>query len=111
MATAQQYREALQAQLDDMLSMLERVVNIDSGSYDGVGVNRVQDEFEAHLRDTGFETARTPLAGYGDQLTARWQGSADAPRVLILGHADTVRHRCPVALQSSRRAVARPGRR
>lgn len=83
-------KAALDDQLEDMLALTERLVNIDSGSYDPDGVNRVQDIFEQEFEKLGFEVTRTPLGGFGDQLTARWNSSSNGKRVLILGHADTV---------------------
>ena len=69
--------------------MTERVVNIDSGSYDAAGVNAVIDVFAGFLRDAGLQTSRAAVAGRGDQLTARIS-LGNGPRVLVLGHADTV---------------------
>jgi glutamate carboxypeptidase len=80
---------ALQAELPGLLAMTERVVNIDSGSYDAAGVNAVIDVFAAFLQDAGFTVSRAPVAGRGDQLTARCV-LGNGPRVLVLGHADTV---------------------
>jgi glutamate carboxypeptidase len=80
---------ALGAELPSILAMTERVVNIDSGSYDAAGVNRVIDAFASFLGDAGFEITRAPLPGRGDQLTAR-RTLGNGPRILVLGHADTV---------------------
>ncbi len=80
---------ALLAELPGLLAMTERVVNIDSGSYDAAGVNAVIDVFASFLRDAEFDVARAPIEGRGDQLTAR-RMLGNGPRVLVLGHADTV---------------------
>ncbi len=80
---------ALAVEQPNILAMTERVVNIDSGSYCAAGVNAVQDVFAAFLRDAGFEVVRSPLAERGDQLTARCI-LGNGPRLLVLGHADTV---------------------
>ena len=80
---------ALNGELPGILAMTERVVNIDSGSYDAAGVNAVIDVFAAFLRESGFEITRTSLAERGDQLTARIS-LGNGPRILVLGHADTV---------------------
>lgn len=80
----------LAAALPDILGMTERVVNVDSGSYDAAGVNQVQDLFAAALSEIGFAVTRRPLQGRGDQLSARLAPGGGGPRVLVIGHADTV---------------------
>lgn len=79
----------LQHRLPELLAALERLVNIDSGSYHASGVNAVIDLVAGQLVELGFAIERTPLAGRGDQMTARRTLGAGA-RLLILGHADTV---------------------
>lgn len=80
----------LRAALPDMLTMTERAVNIDSGSYDAQGVNRVQDLFAAALSGLGFQIARRKLAERGDQMTAALAPGGRGLRLLVIGHADTV---------------------
>lgn len=72
-----------------MLALTEAAVSIDSGTYHAVGVQQVIDLWAAHLAQSGFEIERTPLAGRGDQLTAR-RIFGNGKRILVLGHADTV---------------------
>lgn len=76
--------------LPDMLTVTERAVNIDSGSYDAAGVNRVQDLFAAALSGLGFTIARRKLAERGDQMTAVLAPGGRGLRLLVIGHADTV---------------------
>ena len=89
MTDPRELARALASELPRILAMTERVVNIDSGSYDAAGVNAVIDVFAAFLRESGFSITRTPLPERGDQLTARIS-LGNGPRVLVLGHADTV---------------------
>lgn len=89
MSEPRKHAAALQAELPGLLAMTERVVNIDSGSYNAAGVNAVIDVFADFLRDADFDVTRTPIEGRGDQLTAR-RTLGNGPRVLVLGHADTV---------------------
>jgi glutamate carboxypeptidase len=89
MIDPRQFAAALQAELPAILALTERVVNIDSGTYHAAGVNAVIDIWAGFLRDIGFDISRHPLAGRGDQLTARAMFGSGR-RVLILGHADTV---------------------
>lgn len=80
----------MERELPSILAMAERSVNIDSGSYMAGGVNAVIDIWAGMLGGLGFAVERTPLPGFGDQMTARLQLGGNGPRLLILGHADTV---------------------
>lgn len=77
------------AELPALLATAERVVNLDSGTYHPAGVNAVIDVWAAMLAEMGFALERRPVAERGDQLTARL-ALGSGPRILILGHADTV---------------------
>lgn len=76
----------------DMFRLLEEVVNIDSGSANKAGVDRVGQVFRRELQRSGIETRVFPLERYGNCLLGEVAGSAggDAPHVLLLGHMDTV---------------------
>ena len=89
MTSPAEFAALLNGQLDEMTALIRSLVNIDSGSHDAQGVNRVQDVFAEKFREAGFDVTRKSLPGFGDQLTARWHGG-EGKRVLILGHADTV---------------------
>jgi len=80
---------ALAPELPSMLTMIERAVSIDSGTYHAAGVNAVIDVFAEFLAGMGFAIERMPLPGRGDQLTAR-RALGNGKRLLVLGHADTV---------------------
>ncbi len=76
------------------LAELERLVNIDCGSYTPTGVNEVADRVSARLTALGAAVERIgdgvapdgrPL---GDLVIGRLAG--DGPRVLLIGHMDTV---------------------
>lgn len=90
MTDIKRYAAGMEAQLPAILAMSERVVNIDSGSYMAAGVNAVIDVWAGMLTGMGFTVERTPLAGHGDQMTARLALGGNGPRILVLGHADTV---------------------
>jgi glutamate carboxypeptidase len=82
----------LKAHEKDMLRLLEEVVNIDSGSTDKAGVDKVGAVFRTHLTRAGIATQVFALEKHGDCLlaTVPGNGGPDAPRVLLLGHMDTV---------------------
>jgi glutamate carboxypeptidase len=90
MFDAKRTAQMLEAELPAILAMSERCVNIDSGSYLAGGVNAVIDVWAGMLKGLGFRVERTPLPGFGDQMTARLSTGGNGKRVLILGHADTV---------------------
>lgn len=84
--------EWLQAHEQEMLELLERVVNIDSGSYNKAGVDKVGEVFREHLEAAGISTTVFPIEDYGNCLLAEVPGSGDPEtgHVLLLGHMDTV---------------------
>ncbi len=90
MTDIQRHAAGMQAALPEILAMAERCVNIDSGSYMAGGVNAVIDIWAGMAAGMGFAVERTPLPGFGDQMTARLPLGGNGPRVLVLGHADTV---------------------
>jgi glutamate carboxypeptidase len=83
------HEAALAPLLPHILAMAERVVSIDSGTYDAAGVNAVIDVWAGMLTEMGFAVDRKPLPGRGDQMTATLS-LGNGPRLLVLGHADTV---------------------
>ena len=76
------------------LRELAELVNIDCGSYTPEGVNRVADAVSARMNALGFDVERRahePTDGapqLGDLLIGR--SSGDGPRILLIGHMDTV---------------------
>jgi glutamate carboxypeptidase len=89
MVGAAALREELRAELPAMLEETERLAAIDSGSYDADGVARVGDALGELLSERGFAIQRAPLEGRGPQLSATLE-LGTGPRLLVLGHADTV---------------------
>lgn len=70
------------------LDLLEKIVNIDSGTGDKAGVDAVGETIADFLADYGIETRRIPLAAQGDGFEARLGG--EGSHVLLMGHRDTV---------------------
>jgi glutamate carboxypeptidase len=87
-------RRTVDARLPRFLAELERLVNIDCGSYTPDGVNRVADAVVASLTELGAEIERIPhrptsgTPQLGDLVVGRIVG--DGPRILLIGHMDTV---------------------
>ncbi len=85
-------RAAISTDLADYLADLERLVNIDCGSYTPVGVNEVGRWVAAFLAALGAEVESRPDPGgrLGDTVVATFSGRPGAPRALLIGHLDTV---------------------
>jgi glutamate carboxypeptidase len=87
-------RERVGAQLPGYLATLEQLVNIDCGSYSPEGVNRVAEVVADALRGVGAEVERIPhrptdeQRQLGDLVIGRISGAG--PRLLLIGHMDTV---------------------
>jgi glutamate carboxypeptidase len=71
---------------------LERLVSLDCGSYTRDGVNRVASWVAAFLERLGGEVTRHPDPDgvLGDTVEAVFLGEPGRPRVVLLGHTDTV---------------------
>jgi glutamate carboxypeptidase len=88
-------RDAVAAREAEFLEELERMVNVDCGSYSPDGVNVVVDRCAERFRSFGWEVDRRPHEPepgeprFGDLLIATLRG-AGGPRVLLVGHTDTV---------------------
>jgi glutamate carboxypeptidase len=81
------------AGLPAFLADLERLCNIDCGSYTPKGVNAVADFVAAELASLGASVERRPdpRDRYGDTVIGTFDGPPGAgPRVLLIGHMDTV---------------------
>jgi len=72
------------------LALLERVVNINSGTMNFEGVRKVGDAFKTELDALGFRTTWVDGAGFrrAGHLVAERNGTG--PRILLIGHLDTV---------------------
>ncbi len=87
-------RERITERLPAFVSDLEHLVNIDCGSYTPAGVNQVADFVADRLRGLGAHVTRTGGGvapdgrGLGDLVVGRLEGTG--PRLLLIGHMDTV---------------------
>ena len=78
----------VEAQLPRYLAELESLVNIDCGSYTPDGVNRIAGFCADALSAMAASVERLPAEGMGDLVIGRLPG--DGPRLLLIGHMDTV---------------------
>ncbi|MDQ6796391.1 MAG: M20 family metallopeptidase [Chloroflexota bacterium] len=82
---------AIRAALPDYLAELERMVNTDCGSYTKAGVDAVGARAAAFLERLGATVERRADDRLGDTVVATFEGtSRGGPRVLLIGHLDTV---------------------
>ena len=85
-------RSAIGADLPAYLADLERLVDIDCGSYTPSGVDEVGRWVASFLTDLGaaVETRPDPAGRLGATIVATFHGRPGAPRALLIGHMDTV---------------------
>jgi glutamate carboxypeptidase len=73
------------------LADLERLVNIDCGSYAKAGVDEVGRWMADRMRASGASVDVQSNADLGDTVVGSWRGADPAgPRLLLIGHMDTV---------------------
>jgi glutamate carboxypeptidase len=77
------------ARQEEMFDFLSRLVRMESPSQEKQCVDAVIDLLETAYRNLGFKTERLRRDQYGNHLIANLLGG-DGPRVLFVGHADTV---------------------
>jgi glutamate carboxypeptidase len=85
-------RARVEATEPAFLADLERLVNLDCGSYTRDGVNEVATWVAAFLTRLGGEVTRHPDPDgvLGDTVEAVFRGDPAGPRALLVGHMDTV---------------------
>ena len=75
---------------DEMLSLWEKIVSIESGTPDKEGVDRVGAVLKDELESAGVETAVIPMERFGNLLTGVWHKEAAGQPIVLIGHMDTV---------------------
>jgi glutamate carboxypeptidase len=74
---------------EEMLTLLRRIVEIESPSASAGGVARVGELFAEKLVEAGLALRLEPADRFADHVLAEG-GATDTPRVLLVGHMDTV---------------------
>ena len=76
----------------ESLALLERAVNINSGTMNFEGVRAVAQLFRPEFQSLGFSVRWVDGAAWGraGHLLADWTGRDAGPRILLIGHLDTV---------------------
>ena len=75
---------------DEMEALLERLVNIDSNSFDKAGTDAVGEAITEVLAADGIAVSRIPNEKFGDVFRADMPGTQQNSHALLLGHRDTV---------------------
>ncbi|HET8842288.1 MAG TPA: M20 family metallopeptidase [Ktedonobacteraceae bacterium] len=87
LSSLEQAEQILPAFLED----LQSIVNIDSGTYTPEGVNKVGAYLAGRFQGWGFTPHFEQQQEYGNHLLATRQGqNTQGPRLLCIGHIDTV---------------------
>ncbi len=88
--TEKQIGQAIDQNMSWANALLERTVNINSGTMNFAGVKRVGDIFGAELKSTGFDTKWVDGSGFNraGHLVASY--GTQGPKILMIGHLDTV---------------------
>lgn len=80
----------LDQQRPAMTELLEKLVNIDSGSYNKAGVDAVGAAIEDWFAAEGIPTDRVPHGDFGDCIRAHVTGGEGNRPIVLMGHRDTV---------------------
>src|SRR3954453_7450678 len=85
-------RATVAADLPAYLEDLQELVNIDCGSYTPSGVEQVGGFVATFLRELGatVESRADPEGRFGSTVIGHLHGPAGAPRIMLIGHMDTV---------------------
>ena len=73
-----------------MLSLLEEIVNTESGVKQIDGVNAVCAILRREMEQAGIQTRLVPVKNAGDMLVGEWNPQGNAAPLLLIGHMDTV---------------------
>jgi len=82
-------KEFLQSKEDEMLLLLERLVNIDSGSANKAGIDEVGGILKSEYENLGFTVEVVHEPNNGNNLLIQYKNTSD-PEIIVVAHMDTV---------------------
>jgi glutamate carboxypeptidase len=85
----EEIRDYLRGRQDEMLTLLERLVNIDSGTYCKRGIDACGQILTEELRTLGFQLETIPETDWGNHVRAERVGLGKQ-RLFLSAHLDTV---------------------
>ncbi|WP_342669987.1 M20/M25/M40 family metallo-hydrolase [Domibacillus iocasae] len=79
----------LKQEKENMITLLEKLVNIDSNSYDKQGVDKIGEALQQEFEEIGMSVGVHREKEYGNHLSIT-SPHAKQPGILIIAHMDTV---------------------
>ncbi len=79
-----------ESRLDPALLLLQRLVEMESGSADKRGIDRLADFLAGEFLGRGADAEVITVQERGNIVRAQWHASAGSRPVMVLGHMDTV---------------------
>lgn len=79
----------LQSKEEHMLTLLEKLVNIDSGSTNKEGIDKIGKELSKIYEDLGFLVETIHETNHGNHLLIKHKKAND-PKIIVVAHMDTV---------------------
>ena len=86
----QKIQQYIDQQRSAVLSLLEEIVNTESGVKQIDGVNAVCAILRREMEQAGIQTRLIPVKNAGDMLVGEWNPQGNAAPLLLIGHMDTV---------------------
>lgn len=83
-------KNSIEKNKDDILDLWARIVNIDSGSYNKDGVDKVALVLKNELDSLGFNTKIVEMKKAGNTLVGTWNEESNKEPIIFMGHMDTV---------------------
>lgn len=81
---------AFNARQEEMVSLLDELVHIESPTHDQAAVNRMADRVLVEMQAAGGEVHRLPGKTSGDIVIGEWPGAEAFKPILLMCHMDTV---------------------
>jgi glutamate carboxypeptidase len=85
-----QIQNYITEQEDPALALLEHLVNINSGTMNFAGIQKVGETLQQPLAELGFTTHWVKMPQRGGTLVAEHAAAASSKQLLLIGHLDTV---------------------
>lgn len=79
----------LESKEEEMIKLIEDLVNIDSGTSDIEGVNKVAELYSSKLKEEDFHVRTVEFEEAGSSIVATKPGK-NSKKVILMGHMDTV---------------------